>query len=283
VAADVASVTVVGAVRSMVIDSDEESSPAFPAASDWNDTIVHVPSASVPSVHTPATRVHVTFDEPTLVALTVPVAPTSSAVTETLIVGVLSVVTLSDDDTPVSLDESRFGTPIATGAVVSITIALAPATLLASNGTVVDVIALPTVSATEPTVKLETFKSAELWPAETVYVPVSEVPADAAVSVTVAPVSSVTVSVFPDCTLSLVVAVMFTDCVARYEPLEVVELKDVTVGAVVSRVTVTVDVTAESGPVFVLTPSARVAPFALNLGITVPSAEPAKHEDAVKV
>jgi len=65
--------------------------------------------------------------------------------------------------------------------------------------------------------------------------------------------------------------------------LEVVELKDVTVGAVVSRVTVTVDVTAESGPVFVLTPSARVAPFALNLGITVPSAEPAKHDDAVKL
>lgn len=234
-------------------------------------------------MQTPPTSVHVTFDDPALVAFTVPVAAPSSAVTETLIVGVLSEVMSSDDDAPVSLDASRSGTPIDVGAVVSITIALAPAMLFVPEGTVVDVIALPAVSATVPIVKLATVKSAEFCPAATVYVPVREVPADAAVRVTVAPVSSVTIIVLPDCTLSLVVAVMFTDCVARYEPLELVELKDVTVGAVVSRVTVTVEVTAESGPVFVLTPSARVAPFALNLGITVPSAEPTKHEDAVNV
>lgn len=243
-----------------------------------------MPLAKAPSVHEPDESVQVTFVEPAFVALTVPVAPASDAVTTTVCVGVELLVMSSMLETPESLAASRFGTPsVAVGATVSITIAWAPATLLSPDGTVVEVMALPAVSATVPTVKLETFKSAELWPAETVYVPVSEVPADAAVSVTVAPVSSVTVIVLPDCTLSVVVAVMFTDCVARYEPSEVVELKDVTVGAVVSRVTVTVDVTAESGPVFVFTPSARVAPFALNLGITVPSAEPAKHEDAVKV
>jgi hypothetical protein len=47
------------------------------------------------------------------------------------------------------------------GAVVSMTIAFAPAMLLAPDGTVVDVIALPTVSATVPIVKLETVRSAE--------------------------------------------------------------------------------------------------------------------------
>jgi hypothetical protein len=73
----------------------------------------------VPSVQTPATSVHVTFDEPAFVAFTVPVAPTSSAVTDTLIVGVLSVVMLSILEAPVSLEESRSGTPIATGEVVS--------------------------------------------------------------------------------------------------------------------------------------------------------------------
>ena len=65
-------------------------------------------------------------------------------------------------------------------------------------GTVVDVIALPAVSATVPIAKLDTVRSAEFSPAPTVYVPVSVVPAEAAVKSTVAPVSSVTVSVFPD-------------------------------------------------------------------------------------
>jgi hypothetical protein len=48
------------------------------------------------------------------------------------------------------------------------TIALAPATLFAPDGTVVDVIALPAVSATVPIVKLETVRSAEVCPAATV-------------------------------------------------------------------------------------------------------------------
>ena len=160
--------TVVGAVRSTVMESGAESALALPAASVWYATIVHVPSASVPSVHTPATNVHVTFDDPALVAFTVPVAPTSSAVTDTLIVGVLSVVMSSVDDAPVSLDASRSGVPIAAGAVVSITIALAPPMLSVPVGTAVDVIALPTVSATVTIVKLETVKSDELWPVATV-------------------------------------------------------------------------------------------------------------------
>jgi hypothetical protein len=49
--------------------------------------------------------------------------------------------------------------------VVSITIALAPAMLFAPVGTVVDVIALPAVSATVPMVKLETVRSLEVSPA----------------------------------------------------------------------------------------------------------------------
>ena len=84
------------------------------------------------------------------------------------------------------------------GLATSITIAFASAMLLVPLGTVVDVIALPAVSRIVPIVKLETVKSEDDCPAPMVYVPVSEVPADAAVNVTVAPVSSVTVRVFPD-------------------------------------------------------------------------------------
>ena len=96
---------------------------------------------------------------------------------------------------PSAVDDEKLET---VGAVVSITIALAPAMLFVPVGTVVDVIALPAVSATVPIVKLETVRSDEVCDAPTVYVPVSVVPADAAVSNTVAPVSSVTVSVLPD-------------------------------------------------------------------------------------
>lgn len=87
---------------------------------------------------------------------------------------------------------------VTVGAVVSTIIALAPAILLAPVGTVVDVIALPAVSATVPIVNELTVKSDDVSPACTVYVPVKLVPADAAVNSTVRPVSSVTVSVFPD-------------------------------------------------------------------------------------
>jgi hypothetical protein len=84
-------------------------------------------------------------------------------------VGVSSLVISSVDETPVSLALARSGTPsVAVGAVVSMTIALAPATLFAPDGTVVDVIALPAVSATVPIVKLETVRSAEVCPAATV-------------------------------------------------------------------------------------------------------------------
>jgi hypothetical protein len=69
---------------------------------------------------------------------------------------------LSVVDTPESLAAARSGTPsVAVGAVVSITIALALAILFAPDGTVVEAIALPAVSATVPIVKLETVKSAE--------------------------------------------------------------------------------------------------------------------------
>ena len=87
---------------------------------------------------------------------------------------------------------------VTVGAVVSIIIALAAAILFAPVGTVVDVIALPAVSATVPIVNEFTVKSDDVSPACTVYVPVKLVPAEAAVNSTVRPVSSVTVSVFPD-------------------------------------------------------------------------------------
>jgi len=62
----------------------------------------------------------------------------------------LSVVRSSLVDAPVSLDASRSGVPIATGAVVSTTIALVSAMFEA--GKAVDDIALPAVSATVPIV-----------------------------------------------------------------------------------------------------------------------------------
>jgi hypothetical protein len=95
-------------------------------------------------------------------------------------------------------DEAADVNDATVGATPSTTIALAPAILFAPVGTVVEVIALPAVSATVPIVKLDTVRSAEDWPDATVYVPVSVDPADAAVSSTVAPVSSVAVSVLPD-------------------------------------------------------------------------------------
>jgi len=129
-------------------------------------------------------------------------------------------VTDSENCNEYDIDEAFVGddcddvNEVIVGAVVSITIALAPAMLFATVGTVVDVIALPAVSAIVPIVKLETVRSLEVSPACTVYVPVNDVPADAAVNVTVrsiAPVSSVTVIVLLICTDSLAVAVIVTD------------------------------------------------------------------------
>ena len=104
-------------------------------------------------------------------------------------------VNVIDADVEVAADAANV---TVVGAVVSIIIALAPAILLDPVGTVVDVIALPAVSATVPIVNELTVKSDDVSPACTVYVPVKLVPAEAAVNITVRPVSSVTVSVFPD-------------------------------------------------------------------------------------
>jgi len=57
---------------------------------------------------------------------------------------------------------------LALGTVVSITIAFDPAMLFTPVGIVVDVIALPAVSATVPIVNELTVKSAEVCPDDTV-------------------------------------------------------------------------------------------------------------------
>ena len=133
-------------------------------------------------------------------------------------------------EVPPELTDDGLATTVIVGATPSITIALAPAMLLVPLGTVVEVIALPAVSSTVPIVKLETVRSEDDCPDVTVYVPVSEVPADAAVNVTVVPVLSVTVMVFPDLIASLVVAEMFTVPPIAYVPSAVDEEKAVTVG-----------------------------------------------------
>ena len=112
-------------------------------------------------------------------------------------------------------------------------------------------------------------RSDVVWLAPTVYVPVRVVPALAAVRVTVAPVFNVTTKELLAWTASLIVAVMLIVCDARYDPSDVVEVKDVTVGGMA---TVTVDEAADANAGPVLVPSeARTAPFAANCGRTVPS------------
>ena len=75
------------------------------------EVIDHTPSESVPRsqlvVPTAAVKVHVTEVEPALVAVTVTVLPFETLPTE--IVGVLSEVTLSEDDEPESEPESKSG------------------------------------------------------------------------------------------------------------------------------------------------------------------------------
>jgi hypothetical protein len=75
--------------------------------------------------------------------------------------------------------------------------------LLPTAGNAVDVIALPAVSRTALAVNVNdaAVKSAETSPDCTVYVPVNDVPAEAAVNTTVlstVPVSNVTVIELPD-------------------------------------------------------------------------------------
>ena len=110
--------------------------------------------------------------------------------------------------------------------------------MLAAAGIEVDVIARPEVSSTEPIVNDAAVKSAETSFDCTVYVPVSVVPAEAAVNTTVlsiAPVSNVTVIVLPDWIGSLVVAEILIAPPIPNVPLAVDEEKAVTVGAMVSK------------------------------------------------
>jgi hypothetical protein len=102
-------------------------------------------------------------------------------------------------------------------------------------------------------------------------VPESVVPADAAVRTTASPVSSVAVSVLPDWTASLVLAVMLIVAHDLYEPLAVDDEKLETVGAVTSRVIVVLAVAKVAGP---LLPARSSAPPAAKRGITVPSPQP---------
>jgi hypothetical protein len=74
------------------------------------EVIDHTPSASVPRSQLDcavAVKVHVTEVEPAFVAVTVTVLPFETLPTE--IVGVLSEVTLSEDDEPESEPESKSG------------------------------------------------------------------------------------------------------------------------------------------------------------------------------
>jgi len=96
----------VGAVMSTVIDSAADDALVTPS-SVWVAVIDHVPSCRVPRVHDPEESGQVTLLEPSLVAVTVPVAPAESPETE--IVGVESEVILSVDEAPESLEESKTG------------------------------------------------------------------------------------------------------------------------------------------------------------------------------
>ena len=205
--------------------------PAFEASSTTLPELIL--RMTVPSlVHVTVTvRLEPESDPGSNVHVAVPVFEKSAASTS---------VTDSEKDSVYVNDEEFVGDDCddenddTVGAVVSITIALLPAMLFAPEGTDVDVIAFPAVSATVPIVNELTVKSDDVSPACTVYVPVNVVPAEAAVNVTVRDVSSVTVNVFPDCTASLVVAVTFTDDPALYEPSAVDDENDDTVGAIPS-------------------------------------------------
>jgi hypothetical protein len=177
-----------------VISNGVTAADALPAAS------VNEPNA------TDTTAVPPTDDEAVNVAvydvlltvwklLSVPNVALTSANANVVVASFALNVTV---DVPPEFTEIGFALTVIVGTTPSITIAFAPAMLFVPLGTVVDVIALPAVSSTVPMVKLETVKSEDDCPDETVYVPVSEVPADAAVNGTVAPVFKVAVSVFPD-------------------------------------------------------------------------------------
>ena len=158
---------------------------------------------------------------------------------------------------------------------MSITIACAPAMLLAPLGTDVDVITLPAVS-TGALVNTydDTVKSLLVSPAPTVYVPVKVVP-EAFVNTTVSPVFSVTVIDEPSATASFIVAVILTALPTPKVPFDCVVENEDTVGPVVSTVTLTAAEMAESTPppvcfeVIDQTPSASVPKLQLVCAVAV--------------
>jgi hypothetical protein len=95
----------VGRPVSIVSERAEEVA-VLPAVVESVTVKLHVPSASVPKVQLPETIVHVTSEEPALVAVTTAV-PVN--VPETDIVGVSSFVTLSVDEFPRSDSEVKSG------------------------------------------------------------------------------------------------------------------------------------------------------------------------------
>ena len=100
----------VGSVLSMVRLNTLDPTESIPLLVCF-EVIDHTPSESVPrsqlAVPTAAVKVHVTEVEPAFVAVTVTVLPFETLPTE--IVGVLSEVTLSEDDEPESDPESKSG------------------------------------------------------------------------------------------------------------------------------------------------------------------------------
>jgi hypothetical protein len=167
---DVVTLTVatvgVGAVASTVIDNSADVD-AFPAASVSVTEMLQTPSAKVPSVQVFDEMVQVTLADPALVAVTT-VVPEKEP--ETLILGVLSEVMLSESEAPaLSEVESKSGVEGVLGAVVSTVIALLSARLFAPLGTVSEVITFPAASVGAEVNAYELIvKSALVSPASTV-------------------------------------------------------------------------------------------------------------------
>jgi hypothetical protein len=182
----------------IVISRVEAAVVAFPAAS------VNEPDATVTTAVPPtdgdAVNTALYVVPLPVIALSVPsVALTSPVANEVVAsVEVNVIVAVPPEATVITA-----GVIVIVGTTPSTTNALACAILLASAGIVVDVIALPAVSRTAPAVNVNdaAVKSAETSPDCTVYVPVNDVPAEAAVNTTVlstVPVSNVTVIELPD-------------------------------------------------------------------------------------
>lgn len=151
-----------------------------------------VPAGVVHVIEVDETTTTLVHDEPPIVT----VAPDAKPVPEIVI------------DVPPLTVPDELDTDPTTGGVVLITIACAPAMLLAPLGTDVEVIALPAVSVGALVNTYDnTVKSLLVSPIPTVYVPVNVVDV-AFVNTTVSPVSSVTVIDAPSATVSLIVAVM---------------------------------------------------------------------------